>query len=85
MAVAIDVKETPSVENSQLYETPGPIVPLTTLSCGGTSPEQIVNEVGVIVPPTTCGKTVIVTTLLYSVHEVKVEIVLFTLLLKSVV
>ena len=60
-------------------------MPLTTFSCGGTSPEQIVNAVGVIVPPTTCGKTVIVTTLLYSVHEVKVEIVLFALLLNNVV
>ena len=58
MAVTILVNETPSEEISQLYETPGPIVPLTTFSCGGTSPEQIVNAVGVIVPPTTCGRTV---------------------------
>ena len=81
----MSVNTTPSKENSHLYETPGPIVPLTTLSCGGTSPEQMVRFVGVIVPPTTCGRTVIVTILLYSMQEVKVEIVLFALLLNSVV
>ena len=64
---------------------PGPIVPLTTFNWGGTSPEQIVKVVGVIVPPTTCGKTVIVTTLLYSMHDVKVDKVLLALLLKTVV
>ena len=59
-------KETPSEDISQLYETPRPIVPLTTFNCGGTSPEHTVKLVGVIVPPTTCGKTVIVIVLLYS-------------------
>ena len=47
MAVAILVKETPSLENSQLYETPQLVFPLTTFNCGGTSPEQIVNTAGI--------------------------------------
>ena len=79
------MNDTPSRENSQLYETPGPIVPLTTFNCGGTSPEQIVNAVGVIVPPTTCGKTVIVIVLLYSKQLVKLEISLVAFLLNNVV
>ena len=47
--------------------------------------KQIVSVVGVIVPPSTCGNTVIVTTLLNSVHEVRVDNVLLALLLKTVV
>ena len=42
----------PIEEISQLYDTPGPIVPLTIFNCGGTSPEHIVNVVGVVPPST---------------------------------
>ena len=66
-----------------MYETPRPVVPPTIVNSGGTSPEHIVKLVGVIVPPTTCGKTVIVIVLLYSKQDVRLEISLVAFLLKS--